>query len=70
MYEKLYELKAMPFACSKFVFDRIGGFDESFEGYGGEDTDLRFQQELQELISEASLNNSLPSVSCQLRFAD
>ncbi|WP_443946667.1 glycosyltransferase family 2 protein [Pedobacter sp. AW1-32] len=30
------------FACSKTVFNRIGGFDEFFTGYGAEDTDFAF----------------------------
>ena len=38
-YELFWSLN---FACSKSVFNQIGGFDESFEGYGGEDTDFAF----------------------------
>ncbi|WP_244215166.1 glycosyltransferase family 2 protein [Pedobacter miscanthi] len=38
-YELFWSLN---FACSKAVFSRIGGFDERFIGYGGEDTDFAF----------------------------
>ncbi|CAM3804836.1 glycosyltransferase family 2 protein [Mucilaginibacter galii] len=38
-YELFWSLN---FACSKSVFNKIGGFDENFEGYGGEDTDFAF----------------------------
>jgi GT2 family glycosyltransferase len=38
-YELFWSLN---FGCSKGVFERIGGFDESFEGYGAEDTDFSF----------------------------
>lgn len=31
---------SLNFALSKKVFDQIGGFDEHFTGYGGEDTDF------------------------------
>lgn len=34
---------SLGFAVPKSVFDRIGGFDESFAGYGGEDTDFAFE---------------------------
>ncbi len=30
------------FAITQAMFDRIGGFDETFGGYGGEDTDFAF----------------------------
>lgn len=33
---------SLGFAVSRQDFDRIGGFDESFAGYGGEDTDFAF----------------------------
>jgi GT2 family glycosyltransferase len=34
---------SLNFACSSEVFDRIGGFDEAYEGYGAEDTDFAFR---------------------------
>ena len=38
-----YELFwSLCFACTKATWDRIGGFDPSFGGYGGEDTDFAF----------------------------
>ncbi|WP_316799579.1 galactosyltransferase-related protein [Pedobacter frigidisoli] len=33
---------SLNFACYKLDFARIGGFDESFTGYGAEDTDFAF----------------------------
>ncbi len=33
---------SLAFAIRRASFDRIGGFDESFTGYGGEDTDFGF----------------------------
>jgi GT2 family glycosyltransferase len=38
-YELFWSLN---FGCSKAVFQRIGGFNESFIGYGAEDTDFSF----------------------------
>jgi GT2 family glycosyltransferase len=38
-YELFWSLN---FGCSKAVFKRIGGFDETFKGYGAEDTDFSF----------------------------
>jgi len=38
-YELFWSLN---FGCSKTVFNQIGGFDESFKGYGAEDTDFSF----------------------------
>ncbi|MCC9641978.1 glycosyltransferase [Rhodopirellula sp. JC740] len=38
-----YELFwSLCFAITRNSFDQIGGFDESFDGYGGEDTDFSF----------------------------
>lgn len=38
-----YELFwSLSFAVTRPVFDQLGGFDGSFDGYGGEDTDLAF----------------------------
>ncbi len=34
---------SLAFAVRAASFDRIGGFDEDFSGYGGEDTDLAFR---------------------------
>ncbi|MCF2487615.1 glycosyltransferase family 2 protein [Dyadobacter sp. CY347] len=33
---------SLNFACSKKVYERIGGFDTRFTGYGAEDTDFGF----------------------------
>ncbi|MCF0060479.1 galactosyltransferase-related protein [Dyadobacter chenwenxiniae] len=33
---------SLSFACSKEIYDRIGGFDTRFTGYGAEDTDFGF----------------------------
>ncbi|MDR6197570.1 glycosyltransferase [Siphonobacter sp. SORGH_AS_0500] len=38
-YELFWSLN---FGCSRKVFHTIGGFDESFTGYGAEDTDFSF----------------------------
>jgi GT2 family glycosyltransferase len=38
-YELFWSLN---FGCNKSVFWQIGGFDESFTGYGAEDTDFAF----------------------------
>lgn len=34
---------SLNFACMGSTFARIGGFDEGYEGYGGEDTDFAFR---------------------------
>lgn len=34
---------SLAFSIRKSAFERIGGFDESFHGYGGEDTDFSFR---------------------------
>ncbi len=34
---------SLNFACRGAVFERIGGFDEAYVGYGGEDTDFAFR---------------------------
>ncbi|PST83947.1 hypothetical protein C7T94_04170 [Pedobacter yulinensis] len=38
-YEWFWSLN---FACSAAVFEKIGGFDAAFKGYGAEDTDFAF----------------------------
>lgn len=38
-YELFWSLN---FACTKTTFNHIGGFDETFTGYGAEDTDFAF----------------------------
>jgi len=38
-YELFWSLN---FACSKTVFNTVGGFDENYKGYGAEDTDFSF----------------------------
>lgn len=42
-YELFWSLN---FGCRKAVYRQIGGFDESFHGYGGEDTDFAFSARL------------------------
>ncbi len=34
---------SLNFACAGEVFERIGGFDDGYLGYGGEDTDFAFR---------------------------
>lgn len=34
---------SLNFACTRATFSRIGGFDEGYRGYGGEDTDFAFR---------------------------
>jgi len=34
---------SLNFACTRATFARIGGFDEGYRGYGGEDTDFAFR---------------------------
>lgn len=34
---------SLNFACTGATFERIGGFDEGYEGYGAEDTDFAFR---------------------------
>ncbi|WP_044042876.1 glycosyltransferase family 2 protein [Caballeronia insecticola] len=34
---------SLNFSCRRETFERIGGFDERYEGYGGEDTDFAFK---------------------------
>lgn len=36
---------SLNFACSKTTYQKIGGFDEGYEGYGAEDTDFAFSAE-------------------------
>ena len=46
LLEKNYALFwSLCFACTRAVWQRIGGFDERFPGYGGEDTDFAFEAE-------------------------
>ena len=46
LLEKNYALFwSLCFACTRPVWARIGGFDEAFPGYGGEDTDFAFTAE-------------------------
>jgi GT2 family glycosyltransferase len=37
------ELWSLSFALPRAAFEAIGGFDEAFEGYGGEDTDFAYR---------------------------
>lgn len=48
---------SLNFACTREVFERIGGFDEGYLGYGGEDTDFAFSARLHgvELRTAAAL---------------
>ena len=39
-YELFWSLN---FGCSKTVFNKIGGFNQQYEGYGAEDTDFSFR---------------------------
>jgi len=34
---------SLSFGVDRLVWDRLGGFDEGYRGYGGEDTDLAFR---------------------------
>jgi len=34
---------SLNFACTREVFERVGGFDEGYTGYGAEDTDFAFR---------------------------
>lgn len=36
---------SLNFGCTKSLFDKVGGFDERYVGYGGEDTDFSYQAE-------------------------
>lgn len=36
---------SLNFACSKTIYQKIGGFDEGYKGYGAEDTDFSFSAE-------------------------
>lgn len=38
---------SLNFACSAATFERIGGFDAGYAGYGGEDTDFAFRARAQ-----------------------
>lgn len=53
-YELFWSLN---FACTARTFKRIGGFDEGYSGYGGEDTDFAFRARAQgvKLQSAAAL---------------
>lgn len=53
-YELFWSLN---FACSAATFERIGGFDEGYAGYGAEDTDFAFRARAQGvvLLSTAAL---------------
>ncbi len=48
-YELFWSLN---FACSREVFDKVGGFNEAFKGYGGEDTDFAFRTREKEIRIE------------------
>ena len=36
---------SLNFACQKNIYQKIGGFDEGYKGYGAEDTDFSFSAE-------------------------
>ncbi|GGE65262.1 glycosyl transferase family 2 [Pedobacter psychrotolerans] len=36
---------SLNFACQKTIYQKIGGFDEGYKGYGAEDTDFSFSAE-------------------------
>ncbi|KKB61834.1 hypothetical protein WM40_20715 [Robbsia andropogonis] len=48
---------SLNFACTKTVFDKIGGFDLRYRGYGGEDTDFSYRARQQgvALVSSPAL---------------
>lgn len=46
---------SLNFACLGSTFARIGGFDEDYQGYGGEDTDFAFRARQQDV---ALINNA------------
>jgi len=53
-YELFWSLN---FGCSTTVFNRIGGFDENYQGYGAEDTDFSFTARLR--VVELSLVDAI-----------
>jgi hypothetical protein len=48
---------SLNFACTGTTFARIGGFDEGYRGYGGEDTDFAFRarQRVVPLVNNAAM---------------
>jgi GT2 family glycosyltransferase len=38
---------SLNFACCRDTFNKIGGFDDAYAGYGGEDTDFAFRAQTQ-----------------------
>ncbi|WP_232430935.1 glycosyltransferase family 2 protein [Pseudomonas massiliensis] len=40
---------SLNFACTRPVFERIGGFDEGYTGYGAEDTDFAFRAQARQV---------------------
>jgi hypothetical protein len=45
---------SLNFACTAATFERIGGFDEGYVGYGGEDTDFAFRARAQGVIQRCA----------------
>ena len=45
-YELFWSLN---FACKRSTFEKIGGFNEAFKGYGAEDTDFAFRTRLERI---------------------
>jgi hypothetical protein len=41
---------SLNFACHGRTFARIGGFDETYQGYGGEDTDFAFRARYNDVV--------------------
>jgi len=70
-YELFWSLN---FACSKTTYQNIGGFDESFQGYGGEDTDFAFTAKRKgipiELVEATAFHQHHPSYSPPLNHLD
>ncbi|MCQ8184454.1 glycosyltransferase family 2 protein [Parvularcula maris] len=48
--KEMTELWSLAFAVPRGAFEKVGGFDAEFEGYGGEDTDFAYR--LGKVVSE------------------
>ncbi len=70
-YELFWSLN---FGCSAEVFRRIGGFDEAYRGYGGEDTDFAFAAKAAEiphrLVDALSYHQHHPSYNPPLNHLE
>ncbi|MDR5822531.1 galactosyltransferase-related protein [Caballeronia sp. LZ043] len=66
---------SLNFACHLETFEQIGGFDEAYTGYGGEDTDFAFRAERLavglQLVDAQAFHQHHPTYSPPLNhFAD